>query len=372
MVASDYLELADMYLKNNQATEAIQWAKKAELLSLSHANSLKVAAAYETLAHAYEKAGDDKNASLYFKKLLLQKDSLADDRYNQSMAEMQVQFETQKKTAENLELKKENLETKLSNSNQQRWLLVLVGSMLMIIALGLYTYYFIKGRYKTRHALEQLNEQKIRSMAVMEAEEKERRRIAGDLHDGVCQTLAAASLQLNKARNGNLPLDKVDELINLAAEEVRQLPHRVTPELLLHYGLVKALEQAIDRLNDGDEKTCFTLLSHVELELKDKMLELNIYRCFQELANNILKHAKASQVNIHLNVSAEEILMIVEDNGTGFDAGKTGFGLGLRNMENRIALYAGNFTVDSTEGKGTTVILKFPGAGLPGTSNDKT
>jgi signal transduction histidine kinase len=132
---------------------------------------------------------------------------------------------------------------------------------------------------------------------------------------------------------------------------------------LLHYGLIKALEQAVDRLNDADEKTFFTLLPHVEWDLTDKMLELNIYRCFQELCNNILKHAQASQVNIHLNVNAEEILMMVEDNGKGFDARNKSYGLGLKNIEHRIAMYDGSFTVDSTEGKGTTVILKFPGAG---------
>lgn len=359
MLASDYLELADLYIKNNQPAEAIPWAKKAAALSMQHASSLKLASAYETLADAYEKVGDDKNASLYLKKLLLHKDSLADDHYNQAMAEMQVQFDTQKKTAENLELKKVNLEATLKNSQQQRWLIILVGGLMLLLGAAIYTYYLIKGRYKIKLALEQLNEQKKRSMAVMEAEEKERKRIAADLHDGVCQTLAAASLQLKKARKEPFQFDKVDELINQAGTEVRNLSHQVTPELLLHYGLVKAMEQAIDRLNDSGDQTVFTLFTHIEKDIEGEMPSLMIYRCFQELTNNILKHAKASQVNVQLNLHEEEIQLMVEDDGVGFIVGNDCAGIGLKNIESRVTIYNGVFIMDSMPGKGSTAIIKF-------------
>ncbi|HSN60386.1 MAG TPA: histidine kinase, partial [Ferruginibacter sp.] len=344
--------------QNNQPAEAIPWAKKAATLSIQHASSLKLAAAYQTLADAYEKMGDDKNASGYLKKLLLHKDSLADDHYNQAMAEMQVQFDTQKKTAENLELKKVNLESTLKNSQQQRWLLILVGGLVLLLASAIYTYFFIKGRYKIRLAMEQLNEQKKRSMAVMEAEEKERKRIAADLHDGVCQTLAAASLQLKKARKEPLQFDKVDDLINQAGTEVRNLSHQVTPELLLHYGLVKAMEQAIDRLNDSGDQTVFTLFNHIEKDIEGEMPSLMIYRCFQELTNNILKHAKASQVNVQLNLHEEEIQLMVEDDGVGFAANNDCAGIGLKNIESRVAIYNGVFIMDSMPGKGSTAIIK--------------
>lgn len=359
MLASDYLELADIYLKNNQPALSVEWAKKSEALSNQTGNNLKLPDAYESLATAYEALGDYKNASRYLKQLLIQKDSLKNEQYNKAFAEMQVQFETQKRKAENLELKKENLETKLKNTNQQRWLLALLAGLVLLIASGVYIIKLVKSRYKTRLALEQLTEQKKRTMAVIETEEKERRRIAADLHDGVGQTLAAAAMQLIKAGKGLSSLTRVDDLIAQACTEVRNLSHQVTPELLLNYGLVKTMEQAICKLNDANSDTTFNLYTHIEQEPGDDMLSLAVYRCFQELSTNIIKHAKAKTVNVALNLLKEEIQLIVEDDGIGFQQEKAGHGLGLKNIENRIALYNGEMEIDSTPGKGTTSIISI-------------
>lgn len=358
MLASDYLELADLYTKSGQPSLAIAWAKKAEAISAQQANSLKLAAAYQSLSSAYEALGDQKTALLYLQKLVTQKDSLADDRYNEAFAQMQVQYETQKKEAENLRLKQENLEARLQNSLQQRWLVLLGAGLVLLAASAIYISKLLKSRYKTRLALAQLQEQKERTLAVMDAEEKERRRIAGDLHDGVGQTLAAAALQLAKARQGQLPLDKVDELLHQASSEVRTLSHQVTPELLLHYGLLRAVEQAVDRLNDGDG-TVFTLFTHVVEPLQDELASLTLYRCFQEISNNILKHARATEVTVQLSLERDEAELMVEDNGVGFDPGSAAYGLGLKNMQSRLALFDGALEVDSTPGKGTTVTVRL-------------
>lgn len=358
MLASDYLELADLYNKINQPREAIAWAKKAETLSEQSANNLKLSAAYRSLANAYEAAGDYRNASAYLQKLLAHKDSLANEHYSQAFAQMQVRFETEKKTSENLRLRQENLEAKLQNSYQQRWLLLLVAILGIFIASGIYISKLMKSRYKTQLAIEQLNQQKKRSIAVVQAEEKERKRIAADLHDGVGQLLAAASLQLNKAIKGQLPLEKVDELITKASSEVRNLSHQVTPELLLHHGLVKAIEHSIERLNEANDKTVFSFFVHLEEPLHNEVVSLTIYRCFQELCTNILKHSKASEVTVQLNIDASEVQLLVEDNGIGFQPSEIQ-GLGLKNIESRVALFDGVFLIDSTPGKGSTTIIRI-------------
>jgi signal transduction histidine kinase len=359
MLASDYLQLSDLYKINKRPDLALQYAKKAEDISLKHANVLKLAAVYQALSSIYESTGDFKKAASYLKKELIHRDSLERDQYTRALAQMQVQFETQKKTTENLQLKKENLETKLKNSDQQRWMVILGTGLILLIASGIYASKLVKSRYKTRRAIEKLNEQKTRTIAVMEAEEKERRRIAGDLHDGVGQMLAAASIQLEKARKGLLSLDKVDEMIRSAGTEVRNISHQVTPELLMHHGLVKALELEVDRLNESHDKTSFSLYTHIEQPLEDEMLSLTLYRCFQEQCVNILKHAKATEVNVQINLHHDEIQLILEDNGVGFDAGNQYDGLGIRNMKSRIALYEGQLLIDSMPGKGTTSMIKI-------------
>jgi signal transduction histidine kinase len=359
MLASDYLQLSDLYMINKRPELALQYAKKAEEISLQQGNTLKLEAVYQSLSSIYESTGDFKKAAAYLKKELVHRDSLERDQYTRALAQMQVQFETQKKTSENLQLKKENLEAKLKNSDQQRWMVFLGTGLILLIASGIYASKLMKSRYKTRMAIEKLNEQKTRTIAIMEAEEKERRRIAGDLHDGVGQMLAAASIQLEKARKGQLPLDKVDEMIRSAGTEVRNISHQVTPELLMHHGLVKAIGLEVDRLNESHEQTRFSLYTHIEQPLEDEMLSLTLYRCFQELCVNILKHAKATEVNVQLNLHQDEIQLILEDDGVGFDARNQYDGLGIRNMKSRIALYEGQLLVDSMPGKGTTSLIKI-------------
>jgi signal transduction histidine kinase len=192
----------------------------------------------------------------------------------------------------------------------------------------------------------------------VQAEEKERKRIAADLHDGVGQMLAAASLQLNKAIKGQLPLEKVDALITKASREVRNLSHQVTPELLLHHGLVKAIEQSIERLNEANDKTVHSFFTHIEEPLNNEVVSLTIYRCFQELCTNIMKHSQASEVTVQLNIDANEVQLMMEDNGIGFQRGVVK-GLGLKNIESRVALFDGVFLIDSTPGKGSTTIIRI-------------
>src|SRR5690606_35511966 len=134
------------------------------------------------------------------------------------------------------------------------------------------------------------------TLAVMEAEEKERRRIAADLHDGIGQILATASIQMNKTKKGQSVIDEMEALINQASSEIRAISHQVTPELLLNYGLTKTLEHEVSRLNSATDDTRFELYIHQENSLPDDMISLTIYRCFQELSSNIIKHAAASMV----------------------------------------------------------------------------
>ncbi len=361
MLAADYLQLADMYIKNNQPQLAIKFGKEAEALSHSHSNILKLSDAFGILASAYEAAGDYENAYHYQTRLLNQKDSLAFENYNQALAQMQVKYETAKQAAENLLLKQENLQSRLTNVSQQRWLIILGAVLLLIIASAIYSAKLFKGRYATRLAREQLRAQEMRAMAIMEAEEKERRRIAADLHDGIGQTIAAASMHINKTIRGENSLEQAEAFINQAGREVRALSHQVTPDLLLHHGIETAMEKAINQLNEANDQVRFRLFAHKEAEMND-MAALTLYRCFQELSTNIIKHSNAQNVNVSLNLTGDEQQMIVEDDGKGFDTSSVNKGLGLHNLENRVKLFGGSMVIDSTPGKGTTTIITLSNA----------
>lgn len=359
MLASDYLELGTLYLKNHQPEYALPWATKAQKISLEHGNALKTVAAYELLADVYNALGNAPASVGFYKKMLYLKDSLSDDRYNQSMAAMQVAFEAEKKNAENLRLKKENLESKLYNAKQQRWMFVLAGCILLFAFVGVYLNQQTKRRYDARLAIQQLQEQKKRSREILMAEENERGRIAADLHDGVCQSLAVASLQLRNIKEQGPALIEAETLVDKAGKEIRNISHQMTPELLLKNGLDSAIRESVLAINSSQENCLFSFVLYEEVPLKDPVLSLMIYRCLQELSNNIIKHAAARKACIQLGIYEDELQLMVEDDGRGFDVDHTKGGLGLQNIKRRITAFAGTFSLDSTVGKGTTVTLSF-------------
>ena len=93
--------------------------------------------------------------------------------------------------------------------------------------------------------------------------------------------------------------------------------------------------------------------------LQNDLIALTLYRCFQELISNILKHAAAEEVTVHLNISESEVELIVEDDGVGFIPGQK-TSLGMNNLNSRVAIFDGSFIVDSIPGKGTTTIITIP------------
>ncbi len=356
MLASDYMELSDIYRKSRQFAPSIAYARKAVALSIKNNINLKLESAYSTLATSLEDAGQYKLAAIYYKKLLAYKDSANNAANNKAMAELLVKYNTQKKTTENLQLKQDNLSARLRLISKQRWLTITISIAVLIILSSIFLYIFIRSRYKTRLVQQQIAEQKNRTLAVLETEENERKRIAADLHDGVCQMLATVSVQLKRT----IPsIDTAQHLLEQAAEEVRAVSHRMTPELLKHYGLAKAIEESLLRLNSSNSLTTFVFYNNAELEGIEELLQVIIFRAFQELINNIIKHARATEVNVHLTVNEENVILLIEDNGVGFSAGNNHAGLGLKSLMNRVNAFDGVLTIDSMLGKGTTVILTF-------------
>ncbi|RYD95360.1 MAG: hypothetical protein EOP50_08110 [Sphingobacteriales bacterium] len=133
----------------------------------------------------------------------------------------------------------------------------------------------------------------------------------------------------------------------------------MTPELLLQGGLRRALELAVERLNDAQEKLQCNLFTNLAQEPATDGRALALYRCFQELSNNVLRHAGATRLDVQLNSDASELQLIVEDNGKGFDPETAKGGLGIPNLRSRMEAYGGTLVIDSAPGHGTTAVLEF-------------
>jgi PAS domain S-box-containing protein len=213
-----------------------------------------------------------------------------------------------------------------------------------------------------------LKSQKLLLNAILEAQESERKRIAEALHNGLAQTLYAAKLNVEQipAEAGNTAgfresQSKARDLIADAIKETRSISHELVPTILEDFGLIGAIRDFCKKY----AHTHFTI--HTEIygfdDRLDKYLEIAIYRIAQELVNNAVKHAGASELHIRLVRGELGILLKVTDNGKGFDAGSTMQslkGIGLKTIQDRVKLLNGVMTIDAAPGRGASFTIKIP------------
>jgi signal transduction histidine kinase len=218
---------------------------------------------------------------------------------------------------------------------------------------------------------ELLKEQELKAMnAMMEGQEKERKRIAEDLHDRLGSMLATVKLHFSdvafssdcfQSTKCKGQFEKANHLLDEACKEVRRVSHDLASGVLMKFGLVPALNELKQTIESGS-KLKVNISSHNLDDRLDNLVEVNVYRVVQELMHNIMKHANASEVNIQLNKLDNVLTVMVEDDGVGFDRNDPEFkpGLGLQSIESRVRKVDGTLTVDSTKGNGTTAIIEIP------------
>jgi signal transduction histidine kinase len=221
-------------------------------------------------------------------------------------------------------------------------------------------------------AVERLVASEIRDAArretlrrVVEAQERERRRLAIELHDETVQSLAAVLMGLRRLEESNDPATvsaTVEELratVVNAVQELRALAVELRPKALDDFGLAPALERLVDTYSRRTGLTVESHLGGLESRLPEPV-ESALYRIAQEALTNIAKHAGASAVSVVTRRGDERLTMVVEDNGTGFEASAPAEGLGLVSMHERAELLGGSLRVESSPGHGTTLVVEVP------------
>jgi len=207
---------------------------------------------------------------------------------------------------------------------------------------------------------------------IVTVQEQERARISRELHDHMGQHLTAMLLGLETIREksvGNVALQEkitsLQELANSLAVEVHDLALELRPPVLDELGLRAALENHLEEWSDQSNIQADLQISLMENMRLSTAVEGTVYRVVQEALTNITRHAGASRASILLEQRKDEIHLIVEDNGNGFDVdtflrGRNTRRMGLRGMRERIALLNGVFNVESSVGRGTTIFVRIP------------
>ncbi len=204
--------------------------------------------------------------------------------------------------------------------------------------------------------------------SVLEAQENERKRFAGDLHDGLGQILSSIKMKL-EAYDGdrNKPGGNADQYLQDAMKyltdaisETRNVSHNLMPSTLHEFGLQPAIREMTDRIHHDDLSISF---QSYDLDRRFKPnIEVTLYRATQELMNNIMKHSAAKDVTIQLFYRDGTLYLSVEDDGKGIspEALSDKDGIGVRNMRKRAEMLGGIFEFVSSPGKGTSVYLELP------------
>jgi signal transduction histidine kinase len=202
----------------------------------------------------------------------------------------------------------------------------------------------------------------------IEVQDKERRRIAEDLHDSLGSILSAAKLKLS-AMEGQLTtgghssqnetMNDVLSLMDEAMNEMKNIAYNIMPATLSRLGLIAALQNLFNRISSRSLlKINFSTFGFDERP--DQLFEVSIYRIVLESINNVVRHADARNVTVQLIRYPDYINITIEDDGKGFHQTTAVYGNGLTNIDSRVKNLGGTLDIDSSEGSGTTIFVDIP------------
>lgn len=233
--------------------------------------------------------------------------------------------------------------------------------------LRLYFQQLLEANHALEDAAEQIHEsRRLLLNSSLEAQERERKRIAMELHDGLGPLIALAKLNINHLQ-GKVPdadakfTEKSLEYLHEIHQGIKQISGALMPYALEQFGLKIALENLIDEVQTV-AKPEINLYVNLEPASFDKTFELNVYRLVQELLNNAVRHAEASQISVQVFADEGRIVVMIEDDGKGLlsDNPLQSSGLGLKNIMSRVNAFDGYLNIDTNPQDGTTITIYIP------------
>jgi two-component system NarL family sensor kinase len=277
--------------------------------------------------------------------------------------QLTFQYEAKQKAQEISMLKIEN-ELQSSKVTQiQNWFYLSVFGIIVLALIGLLFYNRIQLKQKALLSEERMLHQKARFKSVIEGEERERKRIAAEIHDGLGQLLSSARLNV-AALEGNLDEVKSKQvsnsikLLDNAVSEVRSISHNMMPNALVSIGFESALREQVHMINDSGKFKVHLEVPPEKLAVSEA-LAISLYRIVQEILNNALKYSQAKNIWITVSADPYTITIKIKDDGKGFDPSHAinGNGIGWENIHSRIEVINGQIKLESASEKGTSIEL---------------
>ncbi|MGN7819309.1 tetratricopeptide repeat-containing sensor histidine kinase [Chitinophaga sp. 22536] len=343
------------------------------LLSLVYSNALQwndlkaQLKVLNSLRNLYAVTGDYKNAYALMTQYLGISREVLDKQNKKEINELEIKYQTARKEKEIL-----NKENELNHQKTIKYSLLIGFLVILLPVIGLlYLYYQkLQTQSKLNSTMEEMNRQKIAALlkdkelellkASVIGQEKERKRIAGELHDSIGGNLAAIKLQLSHQTSVN-KLETLIRQVDDTYRQVRDLSHDLVPQKFANTGFAELISGYITQFNvPGNATITFHAFPGDEIDRLGTSLKVEIYKIIQELITNAQKHSQATKVEVQLTQLDGMLKLLFEDDGRGFSPETVKYGIGFQNIRDRLKLFDGVFTIDSFPSKGTVIDIEIP------------
>jgi len=357
-IVSSKIHLSQYYAFNRDTAKALELSKQALALSRTTAKSINTLEALKQTA-----AVDPRNASIYSREYIKLNDKMLKDERKMGEKFSRIAYETN-------EIKDQN-----SNLQEKNKTLVYVFSICTL--LGLFFYVYKTQQAKNRELLfkqqQQIANEDIYNLMISQQNEieltriKEKKNVAQELHDGVLGRMFGIRISLDS-------LDKLDEAeaaskrkkylaeLKNIEQDIREISHdlnREKSELINNF--IAILNKLFEnQINTYNSKLITNFDSEIKWEQISNMVKINLYRIIQEGLQNCNKYANADIIKVELKNVNNVLVLIVEDDGIGFNTKKTKNGIGLHNIEYRAKECKGTVSIKSVKGEGTKLTVKIP------------
>ena len=297
---------------------------------------------YYRMAQNYAALKDFSQASEAYEKARVLADSLKQATLEDQLSKWTVKYQTQEKEMEIARLRQQQLE------QQTR---ILLGSMVAVIVVFVLLLVIIGGIICRKQQKKEAELQVVKSY--IEGLERERSRLAKDLHDGVCNDLLGIGMQVSFLQPDEASKQEVLQLLERVRQEVRAISHELMPPQFKHLTLVQAVEAYLDRLPHSESKKYrFMYDENDDWNSLPESVSYAVYRVLQEWLSNVWKHTHAPQVEIRLTLHADLLKLLIVNEGEPFiSASSSGKGIGLTTIQDRVKSIGGTLSLTHRDGK---------------------
>ncbi len=362
--------IANIAIGNKNYTEAKKLLDSADIINKNFGFRDNEKDWYQLMAEFYRRTNNLEAAIASLKKYDELKDILLKESRLKRIDFLEERYQSEKKQNAISELEREQKIQQLYLRQKSILNYILIGALAVVLLFGFLLY----NNYKQKQILQQKkiselekDKQLMAVDAMLKGQEEERSRLAKDLHDGLGGMLSGVKYSLNNMKDNlivtpdNMAVfERSLDMIDTSIKELRRVAHNMMPEMLVKFGLDEALKEYCISVT----ATKLLTVKYQSFGMKERIespVEIIIYRIVQELLNNVLKHASASEVLVQLIREENRLSVLVEDNGKGFDTAmlENNKGAGWINIRSRVDYLKGRLDINSEINKGTSVSIEF-------------